>query len=87
MSRPNDDRVIGLCDLIVERAVTERAAAIFRTSKRNLRGSLFLSIYVAVTYSPYLMGPLQNWFCGESVGIELPASHYNFIKYYDNLFL
>ena len=24
---------------------------------------------------------------GESVGIELPASHYNFIKYYDNLFL
>ena len=36
--------------------ITERAAAIFRTSKRNLRGSLFLSIYVAATYSPILSG-------------------------------
>ena len=27
--------------------INECAAAIFRTSKRNLRGSLFLSIYVA----------------------------------------
>ena len=58
-SCPNDDRVIGPCNLVTEREVigpcdliVERAAAIFRTSNSNLRGSLFMSIFVAATYSP-----------------------------------
>ena len=52
-SCPNDDRVIGPCNLVTEREVIGQCDLIVE----------------------------RDW------RYELPASHYNFIKYYDNLFL
>ena len=45
--------------------ITERAAAIFRTSKRNLRGSLFLYIYVAAEKR------IQNFGIMNIIGVDV----------------
>ena len=45
--------------------ITERAAAIFRTSKRNLLGSLFISIYVAAEKR------IQNFGIMNIIGVDV----------------